>query len=268
MNFTKKRSRLHLLLVKSKTRFRKPGSINRCLNYIVQINDSLNFYNLYKDIFITRIYHFISQHSNPLIIDCGSNIGMSILFFKHIYPMARIIGFEPDPAVFPYLKKNIKYNALENVQIIQAALSSKEDEQAFYSDGKYGSCLADQTSSVLPKGWIEYKVPCVRLRNYLTEPVDLLKMNIEGAEYDVLMDSSDKLKMIRRMIIEYHHLPGLPVTLHKILTLLHEQGFDYLLNDFDSETNPSVRPPFYLSTESKYFLLIYAQYRDSNAKSH
>lgn len=39
------------------------------------------------------------------------------------------------------------------------------------------------------------------------------------------------------MVIEYHHLPGIPRTLHRILELLHRSGFECLLNDFDAELN-------------------------------
>jgi hypothetical protein len=97
------------------------------------------------------------------------------------------------------------------------------------------------------------------LRDYLAEPVDFLKMNVEGAEYDVLADSADCLRMIREMVVEYHHVPGLPRTLHKILALLDERGFEYLVNDFDPETNGAVEPPFRLRPETRYYLLIYAR---------
>jgi hypothetical protein len=43
------------------------------------------------------------------------------------------------------------------------------------------------------------------------------------------------------------------------LGLLHEHGFEYLINDFDSETNGGVQPPFGLDPDSRYFLLIYAK---------
>src|SRR6516164_4426665 len=65
------------------------------LGYRVKITDGLNFYIQYKDEFIQQIYHFESSSTNPLIIDGGSNIGMSILYFKRLYPNARIVGFEP-----------------------------------------------------------------------------------------------------------------------------------------------------------------------------
>jgi len=261
-NVDGQRTSLHLARLRRKVWTAKPGSLVKCLDMHVRINDGPNFYVLYKDIFIHRIYHFEAQRPDPLILDCGSNIGMSILYFKHVYPQARIIGFEPDPAVFPYLEENISRNGLKGVQLTQAALSAREEVLTFYSDGKYGSCLAEHLPADIPEGWTKYEVPCVRLRDYLNEPVDFLKMNIEGAEWEVLADSADRLHMVREMVIEYHHLPGLSRTLHKVLTLLHEQGFEYLINDFDSETNGGVRPPFRLMPESRYYLLIYAKQVD------
>jgi FkbM family methyltransferase len=253
---------LHLAQFRRKMWTQKSGSLLHCLNYIVRINDGPNFYILYKDIFIKRIYHFEAQRPDPLILDCGSNIGMSILYFKHVYPKARIIGFEPDPAIFPYLEENIKRNGLTDVKLMQAAVAGREGRLTFYSDGKYGSCLADHLPADIPSDWQKYEVPCVRLRDYLTEPVDFLKMNIEGAEWEALADSQDRLRQAREMVVEYHHLPGLPRTLHEILALQRRQGFEYLVNDFDSETNGGVRPPFRLTPESRYYLLIYAKRMD------
>ncbi|MEM4218058.1 MAG: FkbM family methyltransferase, partial [Candidatus Methanomethylicaceae archaeon] len=171
----------HLAQVRRKAWTKRPGSLVRCLDYTVRINDGPNFYILYKDIFIHRIYHFEAQRPDPLILDCGSNIGMSILYFKLVYPQARIIGFEPDPAIFPYLQENVTRNSLKDVQLVQAALAPKEGSLAFYSDGKYGSCLAEHLPTDIPEGYQKYEVPCVRLKDYLTKPVDFLKMNIEGA---------------------------------------------------------------------------------------
>ena len=253
------RRNMHLAQLRRRMCKQKPDSLVRCLDYKIRINDGPNFYILYKDIFINRIYHFEAQRPDPLILDCGSNIGMSILYFKHIYPQSRIIGFEPDPIVFPYLQENVTRNGLTNVQLFQSALSEKEETLTFYSDGKYGSYLVKNESDVIPERWSKIRVPCVRLRDYLNEPVDFLKMNIEGAEWDVLADSEDRLRQIGEIVIEYHHLPDFPRTLHNILELLHRQGFDYLINDFDSETNSGVKPPFRLSKESSYFLLIYGK---------
>ena len=225
----------------------------------MRINDAANFYVLRKDVFIRRIYHFDAQRTDPLILDCGSNIGMSILYFKRVYPKSRIIGFEPDPSIFPNLKQNMERAGLRDVTLVQAAVAARAGALRFYSDGKYGSALAAPGSSEPPAGWTEYMVPCVRLRDYLSEPVDFLKLNIEGAEWEVLADSEDRLRQVHELVVEYHHLPGLPHTLHNILGLLHRRRFEYLVNDFDAETNPGSQPPFRLDAESRYFLLIYGK---------
>ena len=235
----------------------------RFSNHTIRISDGPNFYILYKDIFVRRIYHFEALCNDPLILDCGSNIRISILYFKSVYPKARIIGFEPDPVVFAYLKENIAMNQLDNVKLLQAAVADQEGRLTFYTDSKYGSCLsqylpADVRCSLLARE----EVHCIGLGDYLTEPVDFLKMNIEGAELSALGGCADRLRMIREMVVEYHHLPGLPRALHKILALLDEQGFEYLVNDFDSQTNVAVSAPFRLTPNTRYYLLIYARRMD------
>lgn len=257
------RTNWELAKLREKVWSKEAGALVSCLNYTVRINDGPNFYMLYKDLFIHRIYHFETQRPDPLILDCGSNIGMSILYYKHVYPRARIVGFEPDPTIFPYLEENISNNKLEDVQLHQAAVGGQESVLTFYSDGKYSSCLAEhlpeEGATEAGVNWTKHEVPCVKLRECITEPVDFLKMNIEGAEYEALSNAADRLRQVKEMVVEYHHLPGLPRTLHKILELLHEQGFQYMINDFDSETNGGVNPPFQLLPDTRYYLLIYAR---------
>ena len=142
----------------------RPGSLVKCLNYTVRINDGPNFYILYKDIFIQHIYHFEAQRPDPFILDCGSNIGMSILYFKHVYPKARIIGFEPDPAIFPILEENIARNGLTDVRLVRSALAGQEGTLTFYSDGKYGSCLAHTLQATSPKAGPSARFPACGCR--------------------------------------------------------------------------------------------------------
>jgi FkbM family methyltransferase len=243
----------------------REGEWERVADFEVRLNDRPNFCILYKDIFCNRIYHFEACRPDPLILDCGSNIGMSILYFKHVYPAARIIAFEPDPTVLPYLRENLARNGLTDVKIIDAALCGSERRQTLYSDGKYSSTLVAPEPGASVVECTPYTVPCVRLHDYLTEPVDFLKMNIEGVEWEVLADSEDRLHSVSAMVVEYHHAPRLPRTLHRILELLDRQGFEYLINDFDAETNPHSQPPFRLHRNSRYYLLIYAQRKEAPA---
>ena len=50
---------------------------------------------------------FSVDGADPLIIDCGANIGISVLEWKSRWPMARVICFEPDPDAFRLLEMNI-----------------------------------------------------------------------------------------------------------------------------------------------------------------
>lgn len=241
------------------------SGVERVGDFHLRINDGPNFYILYKDIFVHRYYHFEARRTDPLILDGGGNIGMSVLYFKHVYPQARIVTFEPDSAVLPLLQENLARNRLGDVRVVPAALSNRDGELTFHGDGKYGGSLAADAVGESGPEPSSYRVRCARLRDYLAEPVDFLKLNIEGAEWEVLADSADRLANVAEMVIEYHHLPNLPRTLHNILDLLDRRGFDYLINDFDAETNPGVRPPFRLTPNKRYFLLLYARRREEYA---
>src|SRR5713101_1287901 len=230
----------------------------RLLHYTVRFPHGPDCYVLYKDIFINRVYHFEAQRPNPLILDLGSHIGLSILYFKHIYPQARIIGFEPDPTAFPYLKENIVENDLTDVRLVQAAVAGQEGALTFYSDGNVASSLAEPPPDDPHHRWTKYELPCVRLRDCLTEPVDFLKMNIEGAEWEVLADSEDCLHQVRELVVEYHHGPHLPRTLHKILAMLHRHHLEYVVSDFGLSAYGKVRPPINLHPKTSYCRHIYA----------
>ena len=67
------------------------------------------------EIFVNLDYLFQSKTASPRILDGGSNIGMSILFFKLLWPEAEVIESEPSPNVFSLLQQNLKHNGFEDV---------------------------------------------------------------------------------------------------------------------------------------------------------
>jgi hypothetical protein len=76
----------------------------------------------------------------------------------------------------------------------------------------------------------EIIVKAGKLSAYIDGPVDLVKLDVEGAEWDVMTDlkNSGKLSLIRRLIIEYHHKIGSQAScLGRFLSLLEEEGFEY-----------------------------------------
>lgn len=176
---------------------------------IFQFKVSANSYStlsfLFKEIFISQDYFFETDTAKPVIIDCGANIGMSVLFFKFIYPHCSIIAFEPNPQAFNFLKKNIEQNNLKDVELYNSALSDKEGETDFFI-GDNESILLASTIAERGGGKI-FKIKLDKVSNYLKDQVDLIKIDIEGSESQVLNDLvlTGKIKKSENYIIEYHH---------------------------------------------------------------
>ncbi|HTG80929.1 MAG TPA: FkbM family methyltransferase [Geobacteraceae bacterium] len=211
-----------------------------------------NLCQLFDEIFINCIYHFTSAGDAPLIIDCGSNIGMSILFFKKLYPGARVVGFEPDRTTYGKLEENIRLNNLQHVRVYNQAVSDQNGTITFYKDP---DIVGSHVMSVLDKRTSGQKVEidAVRLSEFITEEVDFLKLDIEGSETLVIRELSEtnKLRMIKELIIEYHHhfLDKDDDNLSEFLHLLEKNGFGYQLAS-------NVRIPF--SRRISNDLIIYA----------
>jgi FkbM family methyltransferase len=230
-----------------------PDSVVRFLGYTVRITDGPNFYMQYKDEFVRQIYHFKARRPDPLIIDGGSNIGMSILYFKRIYPSARVIGFEPDPSIFRILEGNMNRNNIEGVNLINAGLGAESGSASFVPDGSAGGQVMERCQGIT--------ITLERLSDYLDEPVDFLKLNVEGAELGVLeeAEASNKIRNIDELVLEYHGCGGKEQRLGPILDLLDRTGFRYLVHDFDEETNGASKPPFHLEPTTTWFCLVYAR---------
>lgn len=217
----------------------------------IHCHDLLSLYMAAKDIFLQRIYHFDTPSDRPIIIDGGGHIGLFTLYAKQQYPGAQITVFEPDPLSLTYLRQNIAANNLDGIQIVEAGLYKENGEVSFNSDQSDGSSMYSAEGN--------NAIKTVRLSDYLSSEVDFLKLNIEGAELDVISEIAPKLHLIKEMAIEYHGFPDTGQNLHRILNFLDRAGFRYLIHDFDGSTNPATKPPFQLDSSSRFFLLIYAR---------
>jgi len=220
----------------------------------LQITDGPNAYMQLKDVFTRGIYRFTATRPDPLIIDGGSNMGISILGFKRDHPASRVIGFEPDPDLCRLINQNLHENAAtENVTVVPAGLGAADGVATFSPDGSAGGRIdnTDSTSTIR----------VVRLSPYLREPVDFLKLNIEGQELPVLTECAvaGVLSNVRQMVVEYHGWAGGKQSLGDLLNLLDSEGFRYLVHDFDSETCTTTKPPFRHRPRAHWFCLVHAQ---------
>lgn len=199
--------------------------------YQISFVNEQEFELIYKDIFTLKEYDFAAQKVDPFIINCGSHIGLSILYFKKRYPKARILGFEPNPLTFELLEKNIHQNNIENVTLISAAVAKEREEVDFYISKDEQAPWTWGDSAALNK-WASgettktIRVPSIRLSDYLDRQVDLLKLDVEGLEAVVLKEAEGKINCIKRISMEFHGSstnPGNDST--RILDLLKANGF-------------------------------------------
>ena len=171
----------------------------RLLGKDLLIADSASTVFMYKEIFENEIYKFKTKHASPSILDCGANIGMSLIYFKKLFPQAKITAFEPDKKIYDICVKNVKAFGLSDVTVLNLALWKEKTTIQFYSEGADGGRLArsEDTSNLV-------EVKTCLLSDFLKQPVDLLKIDIEGAEYEVLEESKPYLHNVERIFVEYH----------------------------------------------------------------
>jgi len=192
------------------------------------------FLDTYNELFVQNIYRFKQSNPNPIIIDCGANMGLSLLYLAKEYPLAKIIAFEPDETVLPYLEKNIKSYGL-NVELHKKAVWSSNTTLSFYTDEGMGGRVETDFSNCLPK-----RVETFRLKDLLGQKIDFLKIDIEGAEIEVLMDCEDSLYNIDNLFVEYHSFENKEQQLGELLNLLKRKGFRYHLRQSFSRLHPFV----------------------------
>lgn len=187
---------------------------------------------LFAEIFLDEDYYFEAETPAPTVIDCGSNIGMSVLYFKTLYPRARIVGFEPMPEVYDVLRRNIEGNGLQGVEVHNRVLAAAAGTSAFYFDPTTpGSLLTSSQAGRVPNA-TRLDIENAVLSDYIAGPVDLLKMDIEGAEWEVLGDlqASGTLDRVKALALEYHHHIGPEDDrLSAMLRMLEDAGFGYLI---------------------------------------
>lgn len=235
----------------------KWGSIKSFGKAKVETVDGHSFGILRWHILHRRYYDFEAENSRPMILDCGSNIGLSILRFKELYPDARVIGFEPDPTIFPILQRNIERNRCTDVTLVQAAVTASNGTVSLLSDGKRLSFVTN-FDEPLSSGLHHFDVRSIKLADYVNGRVDFMKMNIEGGERDAIIGLGPKVKQIREMFFEYHHRSTKQQSLHEILDFLCTNGFEYVINSYAPHTNPRAHPPFG-SDDTSHTLAVYAR---------
>lgn len=192
--------------------------------YRFRVPDALSFVWQFREIFVDEFYRFNTTNPNPVIFDCGTNIGTSVVYFRQAYPNARIVAFEADEQISATLQENLRKNHISGVEVITKAVWTNDEGIWFGSDQADSASIFSQTDRKL--------VPSVRLRDILLHEthIDMLKMDIEGAETAVLTDCRDALAHVQNLFVEFHAYLDHPQTLADVMNVLETSGFRYYIN--------------------------------------
>lgn len=210
---------------------KRGGGTERFSGLDVQFPDALSFVWQYKEIFIDNIYFFNSEKDNPVIVDCGANIGMSALYFKTMYPNAELTLIEADPAIADVLKSNLDKNGVDFNELLVKAAWIDDDGVVFKSDGSDGGAIEKDGDE---------KIPSFNLLKYLENKgeIDFLKIDIEGAETEIFRDVGTELDKVQNLFLEYHSFYNSPQELGSILSVLSNCGFRFYLETINKRKRP------------------------------
>lgn len=196
--------------------------------------DIISFIWQFKEIFADENYKFKTDSANPVIYDCGSNIGTSCLYFSKNYPTCRIIAYEADPNIVKILRENLERNQIKNVEVFDKAVWTSNDGIDISLEGADGASVYSLKNL--------QKVPSIRLKDHIEKEIkiDMLKIDIEGAEYDVLKDCCNSLNNIENIFIEYHSFTESVQKLSEILNILEENNFRYFIKPVNDRKSPLI----------------------------
>lgn len=171
----------------------------------ITYRDEYELNTLIDEIWRRRTYYADLETNNPTIIDAGAHIGLATLYLHTLYPHAKFICIEPNPTNLPLLRQNLQENGVENVTIIPKALSDHEGTVNFFthpdwtvfSSTKSGGWTGEEKGEML-------EVECTTLSSLINEPIDLLKIDVEGEETKVIREAQNNLRLVKHLILEFH----------------------------------------------------------------
>lgn len=147
-----------------------------------------------------------------VFVDAGANFGIyTVMASKAVGEMGRVISFEPSSRAFPVLRRNIAINGFKNVLAFPVALADKAGKALLYHHSAVGSDALAKDSTFGPNAYaqnIETESLDNVVRQTSVKKVDVIKMDVQGAEELVLRGAMDILISMRPVIMFEYHAQG------------------------------------------------------------
>jgi len=181
---------------------------------------------MFKEIYLERAYDApFRLEPHGTVVDLGANVGwFTVTAARDLVPCGRVIAVEPNPEVVVVLRRNLASNKVSNVEVKEVAVSAQ--------DGLCELWLSPTSQSAsmcrLPSALRSITIKTMSLEKLLSEAgqIELLKLDIEGAEWPILFDSAPQVwKRVKRIAMEYHLDMAARGTLADLVQRIHQLGY-------------------------------------------
>ena len=200
-------------------------------NWQLHYLDAASLLSAFDVVVVKRWNDFLCDKKTPVILDGGANIGISAIHYKQLFPDAVVTSFEPDPRACDLLRRNLAANNIHDVEIVEKALWTSSGRTSFFSEGADANRVVREPATIerltsLTPSARRCDVETVRLADYLANTrFDLVKLDIESAEAEVIVDCGETLRNVNNLVIEFHLTNSKPHELARTLQTLADQEF-------------------------------------------
>ncbi len=164
--------------------------------------------------------------ADDVVVDIGAHIGGFAVRAARLAHRGEVYAFEASSKNYAMLTENRDLNNVNNLRIHNKAVSGQRGELKFYmpdDNGALGSLLQETDS---PLEIVQSITLADIIAENHIERIDYLKMDVEGAEYDILLNClAETLAKVRRIVMEYHGFEGHARSHLDLVHLLEAQGF-------------------------------------------
>lgn len=160
---------------------------------------------VFHEVFLSRCYCIPETWLDKvsIIVALGANIGLTTLFFTQYFPIARYVCVEPNTSNVDILKKNVSH-LNDSVSVVEGAVSDCSGEFSFDDSGQgwEGHLSSDNHSGKLVRCYSMEEI----MLNYDLSRIDILKVDIEGAEKKLFSNNNEWIKKLKMIIAKIHEI--------------------------------------------------------------
>lgn len=209
---------------------RLPGSQGNVINLDiagistpVKLRPKTTDAHAFWQVFIEGDYDFPVPYMPNFIVDAGAHVGFASLYLAKRFPKARLFAIEPEPANADMFAANTESHT--NIELHRGALWNNHNPLNIENPGADSWSFRVQEEDASGGG-----IPSITIDDILNETrrIDILKLDIEGAENELFSGDTPWLKNVGMVVIEFHerYKPGSTEMIHNVMK---DYGFEKVL---------------------------------------